>query len=72
MREGYEQSLMRELLDQRSSRAAWRHGVLRQGMLRAPGNRRLLPVEDLTGAGVPGFALTGGDDGGFETAPENS
>jgi hypothetical protein len=72
MREGYETWLVRETLDVRSSRAAWRYGLIRQGMHGAPGNRRVLPAEDISGTGIPGFALTGGDQGGFETAPENS
>lgn len=65
----YEEELARAALAKRIYRHARRAGEIRSGDRDAPGNRSLGPVEDISGGGLTGFALTGGPAGGFVTNP---
>lgn len=70
-----EQELFRQTLRTRIYRESNRAGELRSGNQGAPGNRSLGPVSDISsafgmaGLNLLGFAMTGGDNGGFETNP---
>jgi hypothetical protein len=66
----YEESLARQALRLRIYRQAQVPGRVRSGDQGAPGNRSLGPVEDITGSGLLGFAMTNtAGVGGFETNP---
>ena len=71
----YEDSLAKTALRTRIYRQAQVPGTVRSGNQGAPGNRSLGPVRDissifgLVGMVLLGFAMTGGDNGGFETNP---
>lgn len=70
-----EQELFRQTLGARIRREANRPGEAHTGHQGAPGNRSTGPVQDISsafgmvGLNLTGFAMTGGDDGGFETNP---
>lgn len=64
-----------DVLQKRIYRKAQVPGIVRSGQAGAPGNRSVGPVDDISSAfgfsgfRLLGFAMTGGDNGGFETNP---
>jgi hypothetical protein len=66
----YEKERLRRILASRIYKHSRRAGEIRSGEANAPSGKNPRPVSDITGYGYLGFAMTGGDAGGFNTNPE--